>query len=164
MLPLLVVGRSLPFQRTTEPATKSGPTFGPITVNLLSTASTNCSPAGAQLGERALIVGTGLGLDPLPPPQAHSDSDINVARIRSCSVFILVALGVVGERPRAELFSHRAVVKETLMSRAFPWTAPVLTDVKAAAPRPRRIVPRVEARLNHPRLLNRSNVSPLACL
>ncbi|MGO9949564.1 MAG: hypothetical protein ACLPWG_22315 [Steroidobacteraceae bacterium] len=25
----------------------------------------NCSPAGAQLGERALIVGTGLGLDPL---------------------------------------------------------------------------------------------------
>jgi hypothetical protein len=25
----------------------------------------SCSPAGAQLGERALIVGTGLGLDPL---------------------------------------------------------------------------------------------------
>jgi hypothetical protein len=65
MLPLLVVGRSLPFQRTTESATKSGPTLGPITVNLLSTALTNRSPAGAQLGERALIVGTGLALDPL---------------------------------------------------------------------------------------------------
>jgi hypothetical protein len=31
--PLLVVGRLLPFQRTTEPATKFAPGFGPITVN-----------------------------------------------------------------------------------------------------------------------------------
>src|SRR5580698_1729981 len=124
MLPLLVVGRSLPFQRTTEFATKSGATSGPITVNLLSTALTNCSPAGTQLGKRALIVGTGLALDPLleppPPPQAHSDSNINVARMRRCSVFILVALGVVGERPRAELFSHRAVVCAELSHGPLP--------------------------------------------
>ena len=45
------------------------------------TPSMNCSPAGAQLGERTLIVGTGLDPDPpvvmvkvdefeLPPPGA----------------------------------------------------------------------------------------------
>ena len=62
------------------------------------------------------------------------------------------------------LFSHRSFVNETLVSKAFPWITPVLTDVKAAAPQPLRIVPQVEARLNHPRLLNESNVSPLACL
>lgn len=59
-----VVGRSLPFQRTTEPATKAF-SPGPYTDNLLSTPSMNCSPAGAQLGARVLIVGTGLALDPL---------------------------------------------------------------------------------------------------
>jgi hypothetical protein len=32
-VPLLVVGRSLPFQRTTEPATKFVPGFGAITAN-----------------------------------------------------------------------------------------------------------------------------------
>ena len=50
-----VVGRSLPFQRTTELGTKF-----PTTANWLSTESTNCSPAGAQLGDRKLMVGTRL--------------------------------------------------------------------------------------------------------
>ena len=51
-----MVGRSLPFQRTTELGTKLSPT----TANWLSTESTNCSPAGAQLGDRKLMVGTRL--------------------------------------------------------------------------------------------------------
>src|SRR5579863_7398985 len=58
---IAVVGRSLPFQRTTEPATK----FDPTTVNRLSAPSINCSAAGAQYGSRELIVGAGLLSDPL---------------------------------------------------------------------------------------------------
>jgi hypothetical protein len=75
MVPLPVVGRSLPFQRTTDPGTKLSPT----TVNRLSVESTNCSPAGAQLGKRLVIAATGLlpglvmvkfiGLE-VPPPGA----------------------------------------------------------------------------------------------
>jgi hypothetical protein len=74
MLPLPAVGRSLPFQRTTEPGTKSPP-VGAITVNLLSIPSMNCSPAGAQLGYRALIVGTGLELGPEVEPEVNPGVD-----------------------------------------------------------------------------------------
>jgi len=53
-----VVGRSLPFQRTTELAKK----FWPFTNNWpFTNGLRTCSPSGAQLGLRELIVGTGLG-------------------------------------------------------------------------------------------------------
>src|SRR6266852_2084397 len=46
-----VVGRSLPFQRTTELAKKFLPFRNKVKA---------CSPSGAQLGPRELIVGTGF--------------------------------------------------------------------------------------------------------
>jgi len=48
--PLSAVGRSFPFQRTTELGTK----FVPITAKVKL-----CAPTGAQLGSRELIVGMG---------------------------------------------------------------------------------------------------------
>jgi hypothetical protein len=68
-LPLIVVDRSFPFQRTTELGTK----FVPITAKVKA-----CTPTGAQLGSRELIVGTGfvpLGTSKftvfeVPPPGA----------------------------------------------------------------------------------------------
>jgi len=52
-----VVGRSLPFQRTTELATK----FWPFTSNWPFTFGLRtCSPSGAQLGLREVIAGTGF--------------------------------------------------------------------------------------------------------
>jgi hypothetical protein len=49
--PLSVVGRSVPFQRMTEPGAK----FVPITAKVKG-----CAPTGAQFGSRKLIIGTGF--------------------------------------------------------------------------------------------------------
>jgi hypothetical protein len=67
--PLSAVGRSFPFQRTTELGTK----FVPITAKVKVSA-----PTGAQLGSRELIVGMGfvslliakLTISEVPPPGA----------------------------------------------------------------------------------------------
>jgi hypothetical protein len=65
--PLSVVGRSVPFQRISEPGTK----LVPVTAKVKA-----CAPTGAQLGSRELIVGIGfvplliakLTMLEVPPP------------------------------------------------------------------------------------------------
>src|SRR5690349_7645915 len=67
--PLSVVGRSVPFQRISEPGTKLVPVTAKVKV---------CAPTGAQLGSRELIVGMGFvpllmakfSILDVPPPGA----------------------------------------------------------------------------------------------